>query len=449
MYQFCYNRQTVISIKFLFLIIVSVGFWSCESGDQQIGTNFIGGNTLQINKIDTFTIKTSTVLLDSIQTWSNTNFAIRQILVGRYNDPFLGNVSCSSFFQLDLNQSFQPSDSAVYDSVVLGLSYNYTFGDTNKIQNIYVRQLVNQIDQTQIYFNTSSVNSLPLVLGSAQFKARPGFNLPLHIKLSDTFGKDILTRAKAGNFLSNQDWLNYFNGIALTSGNSDDASIIGFNSSADSTALRVYYHLKGDNGDILKLNRAIRVGFCFNSILSDRKLTKLAILKQKKDIINSSQTDEQTYIQTGVGIGTRIDFPTLLDLQTADPNSNLVGFNQVTLTIKAIQPLDRLYPLPSALNLNYATDDNVLLGVLPFSFSAVPQNINYKIDPSSNDITYTFDLYQYVNNIVKGKSLKYNGLILTANSSRDPYELNKLVLGSQKYSYNAIKLNVFYTSVPK
>jgi len=442
MYQFCYNKQTVINIKFLFLIIVSVGFWSCEKGDQQIGTNFIGGNTLQINKIDSFTVKTSTVLLDSIQTSNNSNPSSMQILVGRYIDPYLGNVSCKSFFQLDLNQSFQPDVTAVYDSLVLTLAYSYSYGDTTKAQNLYVQQLTSIIDPNKYYFNTSTLSTKPEILGSVKFKARPGLNLPLHIKMSDILGNNIMNRGFAGTLTGDGDWLNIFNGMALSSDNLDNASILGFNSNKDSTALRLFYHYQGSNGNVVNSNLVFKIGFGFNSISSDRKLTKLSSLKNPQDMVSTSLTNEQAFVQSGIGIGTRIDFPYIQQLQ----NSGFVGLNQVYLTIKPVRTtIDPLFPLPSTLTMYSVNEVNFLTNF------TIPQDVGYRIDPGTGEITYTFNLYQYVDRIVRGQTTKWDGLILATSNNATPFQLNRLILGSQNYpkNFDAIKLNVYFTNVPK
>jgi len=121
---------------FISLIIISCLF-GCTESESTIGFSELD-NKIQTVMIDTFTVRTSTVLLDSVSS-SGTS----KILVGSYTDPVLGKISSSSYFQIAPNPAYWLIDkNAVFDSVALLLTPNqYYYGDTTVIQELIIQQL--------------------------------------------------------------------------------------------------------------------------------------------------------------------------------------------------------------------------------------------------------------------------------------------------------------------
>ena len=69
-------------------------FCACER-PEQIGFELQPQGDVGVFFSDTFQVKTSTVLLDSIETINTT-----RLLLGAFEDPELGNVRAQSFFEL-------------------------------------------------------------------------------------------------------------------------------------------------------------------------------------------------------------------------------------------------------------------------------------------------------------------------------------------------------------
>src|SRR5688572_14999594 len=105
------------NLEVLFLSLISIGWlFSCKESESTIGFPELD-NKIQTVMIDTFTVRTSTVLLDSITT-SGTN----RILVGSYQDPVLGFISAASYFQIAPKLPLSIEINAVYDSAALLLT---------------------------------------------------------------------------------------------------------------------------------------------------------------------------------------------------------------------------------------------------------------------------------------------------------------------------------------
>src|SRR5258707_7871113 len=95
--------------RFLFLMIVGL-FFACEDPTTLPVSKVFNGNKLQTAYIDTFSVITSTVQLDTVLTSGSGT-----MLLGRYHDDQLGFVSASSYFQIGYSGAFLPDIRYKYD----------------------------------------------------------------------------------------------------------------------------------------------------------------------------------------------------------------------------------------------------------------------------------------------------------------------------------------------
>lgn len=116
------------------LVILGIGFLLGGCGKKDTVGLFTSSdlNNLSVAFVDTFTVKTSTVSLDSLPTFGAKNNST--ILLGQYKDPVLGTVRAQPYFQLSLNGSFDLSSQIgiSYDSIALVMYYNSTALDAMK-----------------------------------------------------------------------------------------------------------------------------------------------------------------------------------------------------------------------------------------------------------------------------------------------------------------------------
>ena len=78
-----------------------------------IGGNFITSQS-SVTVVDTFSVKMSTVIFDSIPTSGSKN-----LLTGQYNDEYLGLSGATGYFQIDLPTSTTVENATIFDSVTL------------------------------------------------------------------------------------------------------------------------------------------------------------------------------------------------------------------------------------------------------------------------------------------------------------------------------------------
>jgi hypothetical protein len=460
-----------ISIFFALFAITT----ACEDPATDIGAELLASNDLiSTNFTDTLSVKTATVLIDSVVT-----SATDKLLVGQYQDPVFGNITAKTFFQIANVDSIRANANSVLDSVVLNLGYKYYLGDTLKPQSITVhrvlekigqntgsltKRLLESLDSKNTYFNTDKLSYDPVPLGaSGTFKARPIIqkrptdNLldsmrTLKIKLNESFGNELLSLAgkTAGSGLVN--FKEYFKGMALVPGNNENAAILGFEPTNTPSTRRIlpsfvglYYHTK-DKKDTLRTfflvsftsNEAFNNRF--NNIEFNRANTALSKLTRPNDILEPVGPSQEVYVQSSSGNSTKIEFPSLKNLAK---NGN-IAINKVELLVKPTNLIEGTFPtiglnliLPNTQNnkkpLRTPTGE---LSALPAESTATAQLALYNTTKQQ----YAFNITSYVQQILLG-NIENNGLFLV---SAPDNRVNRLILNK-----NSIKLRVYYSKLGK
>src|SRR5690606_22252942 len=114
------SKRGVLQLSATFFIALFI-LAACKKDETEIGSD-LQGEGLDVIKTDTFTLRTYTQVLDSMQ---SDETAIN--LLGYYADPVFGSVDCGIVSQFRLSSSSpsfsgQPGD-VIVDSVVLSLAY--------------------------------------------------------------------------------------------------------------------------------------------------------------------------------------------------------------------------------------------------------------------------------------------------------------------------------------
>ena len=109
--RFDYVKRILIFLP----AVVAVAAISCNKADINYGSQFIGDEYTNLVMVDTFTVETGTVLLDSFVT-----SASGAAVAGSYKDAKFGQINAESYFQL---QAPSFSDKyVIYDSLELVLN---------------------------------------------------------------------------------------------------------------------------------------------------------------------------------------------------------------------------------------------------------------------------------------------------------------------------------------
>ena len=437
------------SILFLLPVVVIFFLAGCQKPSINFGNSFANNNSTNVVVVDTFSVKLSTVLVDSFATAGTGN-----IFLGRYKDPYFGVVTSKTFLQVAPPGALRTiSNLAVYDSMSLILRINKSFyGDTTKVQRYYVSQLQSliQLPNNQFtFYNNSKFPYDPAPLGSADVQINPTafftsqkINDSIKIRLPDTKGKELF------NLLYNQSdtiknintFLGYFKGLTIYPDDNSMGAIYGFK---DTVIMRIYYHEPGLVyttlfSDFILNNKSNQ----FNQISYDRTGTPTMVIDSLNNDVPSTATNNAAYIQGTTGLQAKIKFPTISALlQYPDYLSVL----KAELTIKPVEgTYSPTFALPPQLALALTDQSNQVGPTLP-GFGALV--IDYL---SGANTSYVYDITAYIKNqILAGQENNgKNGLLIIVPPPSNSTTFNRTVIGNQfnPKTINQIKLKIYYAS---
>ena len=433
------------------------------------------GNGANIVLVDTSTIVMSTVLVDSTSTTS-TGF----LMVGSYNDDYLGVVSSRAYWRLAPPTTLPTIDPRAdnYDSIGLILfakTGNPFYGDTTMAQR-YVVNRIDTIFQTADGQNGwSSKDTLPLGpdLGAADVRISP--NLPTTNYISNTsqgtgdtvripidrdLGQQLYNMVynKSDTLTNITKWQRWFHGLCLSSAPGAANLIYGFK---DSAIMRIYYRENGviSTAKYIDFNITDK-GYQFNNVMTrygpdgrqGKPVDSLVLAThnpQTPPLTESKHTNHVSFVQTIGGLNVKITFPNITSIAL---RSDYIGLLRATLTVKpAPGSFSTTWRLPPNLGI-YTTDQNNL-GNQPVPSLGVPgsQTGNLVLDyfhPLNTE--YTYD----VTNVVKAQltnsspTASQTGVYLTVPSPANTGAFNRLVIADQSFPVDQrITLNVYYISL--
>ncbi|WP_229580333.1 DUF4270 family protein [Persicitalea jodogahamensis] len=405
---------------------------------------------------DTLTVRTSTVLADSVRTGNPDYY-----LAGRYVDPIFGTITASSFIRMSLFAQLDLGTSPVYDSLVLVTNYSYSYGDTLPPQTLAVHRIREVIDPTRSYYNNSTVAYDPTPLAKRTFNATPRSNGVLRFRLPDDLGKELFALSGQTGGQTNAEFAKTLGGFALIP-DAKNTAVLGFQAINNALAMRLYYHTTTDTTTTSFVALAIAVSQTtgqpifragFNRVTADRSGTPLAGLQP---LVPRPAGDGPTYVQDALGIRTKIEIPYLKSLGGGKP----IAINRAELTVKPdLSAIQQGLGIPNYLVLletdatnrtYYDESNNIRLVFNDLKLSGTePPAVLY----NSRFNQYTWHITTQLNNIISGVK-KYDSFLVSPSytdalgqsSTRYQSQLNnrvtRLVIGSKPED---VKLVVFYT----
>ncbi len=436
-----------------------LGLLACED-PQKIGSDLLpAGSQAGVFFSDTFTVRASTVLLDSVLTSGS------GLLLGRYADPTLGPVEARSFLQLAPNQGDTlkyDASKAVYDSLVLLLPYSgYSYGDTTRYQNIAVHRLLDTLSNARTYLNTDQVPYEATPLGRASYK--PNFDVNsspvLRLKLSDAFGRELFALAGKPQSTDAVAFRNYLKGLALIPGAGDQGSVVSL--SSGNAGLGIYYHVDTvtyayvayARPGITKSGLVAAPTARFVNIKTQRS-GALTALTRPGQAVASSRTNYEVYLQEGSNLAVKLEFPTLNQLRNLPQGK--VALNQAELLVGT-----KAYPInlnpPGSLSLAESdatnkplrTPQNQIRYVLQEASASSPEVVGY--DPDNE--RYLFNVTTQLQQMLTGQRAATGLLLLrqppqVQTSQGTSYLVTFLQGGDVSravFDARQIRLKVYYT----
>ena len=405
------------------LILISCSTDAINSSDFEAGDTFTDSD-IRVVQLDTMTVDFSTMKFDSIDTSQSA-----RMLVGKYSDPVFGTVKTASYMEL-IPSSYYIDADAEYDSITFLLRPdNYYYNDTLQLNTIHIKQLTESLKPADgiNFYNTSTIGFENEDLGTLAYYPRPLATDSLEIKLTDTLGQELFEDLQQKKITTYDEFKNYFYGISVQSGEDDNGSVIGFSLTSN---MRLYYSIAGENEHVqystdFTINTSSSPLPFFNQISADEPNEYLKTLTDQEINLSSSETDNLSFIQSGIGIATRLEFPNIKTVFDIQGQGTLLD---ASLKIApAISSYSDALALRDTLSVFIVDQNNELTSQLISTDGSAAQAILNRDNQEFNDIYYELPLSGYLEGLLSVDQESSDALILLPsnyNSTVDRFVLN-------------------------
>ena len=374
-------------------LAVAILFTSCKKEWNELGSQLVVSDDLELFSFDEQEIKMSVVEEDSLRSLnSSTSY------IGYLSDPYFGNTSASLYTEFRIpSTDVDFGVSAQADSIVLSLDIVGYYGDTLSPLTISVREMLETIESTttdtlgvetvvNIYSSDDFDVDLQL-LNNAQQEFLPIASSKLNITLSNAFAQQFLD-ADPANYADNEAFQSFFNGLYIAADQGlENGLLLELDLLNESSKLTLYYHNE--------ISDSLSYDFQINS--SADRMTRWSHDYSATEIESALNMEfvTQGYVQGGVGLRTYVELPDLNSLK----DSNYV-FHSAELIIPYISnELDSIFYGPSKLGLAAVNSDGNL------EVLTEDQNIQgstyFDGNRDETTETYTFNIARYIHKVVQ------------------------------------------------
>jgi hypothetical protein len=477
-----------ISLKAFSLSMIVVVFGSCTKiKSTDIGTDLLPA----IDKVTTFDtllpVVTDNFLFgDSALPVIGKDFqgrAVEHVLGSVTNDPMFGSTEASIFMELKppaYRYYFENvKDSLTLDSVVLCLKWNRTWGDTNTLQKLNVYELSEQIRNDTSYTSSAAFNYstllgsrsfAPKILDDSVYLFRQTLARQLRIKLSDAFGKKLLTADSANGqpYASDSLFRAFFKGLAIVpeSAGASGNALMGFALSDTNTHLVLHYKAQ-KNGKIDTLNKKFSFDNVFIGGNANRIIRKTTGSEMAKHLTQTAGGDSLLYMQSSPGSYATIRMPSLSGFKAAKGNVMIhlaeLVMEQVADPASMVEPF---LTVPNVLYLDYL--DTTAKKQKPFLQDALPAGqfdplvfgglATDMTSPSGQKISgYRLYITRYVQNIITRNAANfplylYAPYTVSYTDLFIGFSVNRLAegrvrIGGGTHSKQRMRLRLVYTKI--
>jgi hypothetical protein len=460
MIQFLVKMEFLLSQKvltksrnFLFIVVGLLTtvflFGSCEK-DNEFGIEINpDSNTLGAIYSDTFSIRTFSVISDSIRTDELNGPSP----LGNYIDPVFGELNASIITQIRLEQSYNfipdngDINDIVVDSVVLYLAIDGYYGDIQE-QEFIVEILDEDIFKDSIYHNTNniitkaedisnglSIESDPLFPGyfSGGLVDKAILGIPLNIeKFATPIVNESGNTTLDGNDGDNE-FLTFFKGIKISSVNGTNGGLYYINLLNSFSRIRLFYR---DTSGVSSEHDTLDFDFNINSNCAYyHKVTHDYTGTDIENVVNQPALGQnQFFIQTLGGINGRMTIPSF-DSLIAKP----VIINKAEIILPFEDYLYDDYPSPSSLFISrknvegeYEFLPDLFEGSLGGNFNVVNKNYTFNITRHLNEIVAEKAINDTLKIFPNGNGITANRVVLNGMNSTKK-DKAKVVISYTKY----------------
>jgi hypothetical protein len=365
-----------------------LGLSSCEDATD-LGLELPGTSPINAD-FRKFPVTAYTVRQQPIETIQADRF-----LVGRVRDTKIGVTMAKSYLNMQLGMTADSLPSKYtetkLDSVVLSLGYDQVYGTTTKPLRFDLLQLQQPLDERTVYNSQSQVATEgTLISDFAGFLNRDKkVRQPVSGSTTDSVTVTVpdrvirmrLLRYPQAATLANNTFAalnltnfdqarldNVVKGLALVpaANAQTEDNIVAFSRNYD-TRLTFYFKGKASGKTVRPHSYSLYLGNNPSPLPSDAKFftnistelaSPLASLSTPFQQVSSTVTSNETYLQEGTGLGTRIEFQGLDDLLK---NGNALNINRAELVIPIKRFTNGLFPYTGSVYLQEANSANQVL----------------------------------------------------------------------------------------
>ena len=425
----------------LLLLLTASVLYSCTRNNIEFGT--VPENTYtNLVYTDTIGVQISTIIEDSFATNGDTSF-----LIGRYRDPYLGTVSAKTFFQVTVPSSIpEIPASAKFDSLTFIIRpNNYYYGDTSKLQTIYINELANAISYSynNKLYNTSNIAVKSPALGSKTIRIKPRGSDSVVIRLNDAKGLELYSKLQqqSTDVTTSTDFLNYFRGISIATGDDDTTAIYGLSGTEGSMAMRIHYHTTIPYPEAQYIDFTLLANdLAFNQVLTNRSGTGLVSGTTGVTEIAAGNSNGLSFMQPGSGLYLKMIFPSLRSVLS---NTSIVKLLKAELIVRPTHlSFDRnKYILPSQLYLTQTDVSNIAGNTVMDSTGSAIQYANPVIDDIYGENNfYRFNITAYINQMLATAGSEDVGFLLNHNSSVTAVNVDRLIVNTVSHGGKSSQL---------
>lgn len=419
------------------LTLLSILLFSCANESSEIGANFFNGGALDVAYIDSVSVKFSSIKYDELVTNGS-----GRLLIGHHEDEKLGAISSASYFQLSVPSANPLNEySTEYNYAVLVLKYDgYAYYDT-LLQNRYSVYRVNEkieADNVGHLYNHSRFELETHPLGTATFKPKPHKDDSLAIRLDDALGLELYEKIlnESADVANDTEFHRHFRGIAVLPDTSLSGGMLGFTPDAE---IRLYYKDKSvapANDDLyvsFPLNS--NGGLFFNRVTADITGTKLeGSLLTQEEKLDAALTDNESYVQGGIGLALRLDLPYIKKLCDVE---NFFVLNAVLEIHPVPDSYDALKPLPEMLTALVIYPNNATYTEYSASIQQLVE------DDIPRDTYYSVDVTGYIETMLQDNNTDDQYALLFRLQDNDFREsVNRIFVSSER-----TKLRINYVTI--
>jgi hypothetical protein len=455
-------------LLFLFLSITALFFLaSCQKQPSlNFGSTYVPDNgQTNIIVVDSSTINMSTVYTDSTAT-----AATGYLMVGSYDDAFLGQMSSTGYIQLQPPATLPTLNYLIdtYDSIGMVMIFktnNPFYGDTTIPQTYQVQEIDTLFQLAPFEPAWYSNRSLPLgpVIGQGSVlitptRATTTENIDtVRIPMDYSLGEQLYNMVydKSDTMTTLKTFQEYFPGLAISEKPGSQGIIYGFR---DSSIMRIYYQENSAGGvsstkyiDFTLNNKSYQ----FNSLAANwtgspiANLAKPTSSSQPPPLTSSALTGHASYVQTIGGLNVKLTFPYL---NAIAQRPDYIGLLRAELTVIPLSSsFSTTWTLPPQVGV-YSTTLNNLIGAPVLAVgSGTPQtgnlSLNYFLPLQT---AYNYDVTNFVATQIVNTApgADSTGLILSIPSPTGDATFKRLVIADQSYPANQrIILSVYYISL--